>query len=143
MKIGRRQRCGAVLICVLACMLIATSIAATSLYSSLRMRREAKSSFREQQTEWLLKAGVERARANIEKDPNYLGEQWDVPESILKIAAGRVTIATVEEPPFSSDQTQENLRWLKVTAQLISSNEPDTALFQSSYRLSYEVESSD
>ena len=143
MKVSSRQRRGAVLICVLACMLIATSIAATSLYSSLRMRREAKSSFHEQQTEWLLRAGVERARANIEKDPNYLGEQWDVPESILRIATGRVTIAKVEAPPLSGDQTQENLRWMKVKAQLFSSSEPDTALFQLSYRLALEVESSE
>lgn len=130
---GKRR--GAILVCVLACLLVATTLAATSLQTALRMRRESRNAFLEQQTEWLLKAGVERARAKYEKDQSYLGEQWDVPESVLTVATGKVLINRRGEGLIAEAESRDsNHEWLNVTAQLILPHD-ESVLFQLSYRV--------
>ncbi|KAA5544570.1 hypothetical protein FYK55_09635 [Roseiconus nitratireducens] len=70
------QRRGALMFCVLACLLIVGSLVAWILRDALRARRETKIRVQLQQTERLLDAGILRAVKQQQKDPNYEGEQW-------------------------------------------------------------------
>ena len=124
MKSNSPARSGAILICVLACMVIATSLSALSLQACLRFRQEARLPFLRQQSEWLLQAGVERARKKLRKDPKYIGERWDIPESVLTVAQGIVTISRQDTDglqltsPVAEQGFQQETRF-RVIAQLL------------------------
>lgn len=88
------RRMGVVLVCVLACMLIAISIAASGVHLAMRGARASKQNLRSRQTQWLLQAGVERARSGLQRG-DYAGEEWLVPASQLPESGGRVVIGVV------------------------------------------------
>jgi hypothetical protein len=112
----RRQyvssRRGVVLVCVLACTLIAISLAASALHLAMHNARASKQELRSRQTQWLLQAGVQRARRALRSD-DYLGEEWLVPADQLPESEGRVVI---EVAP--SERLADNLHWqVTVTAE--------------------------
>jgi len=106
------RRSGAVLVCVLACMLIAVSMAASGVHLAMRGARASKQNLRSRQTQWLLQAGVERARSGLRRG-DYSGEEWLVPASQLPESSGRVVIGVA---PVESGT--DPLTWqVTVTAQ--------------------------
>ncbi|MEM7558128.1 MAG: hypothetical protein AAF394_03320 [Planctomycetota bacterium] len=74
LKLSKQARSGAILICVLACLIVVTSLIAHSLQRATRTRREAKTYQRVVQAEWLVDLGVQTARAKLMSDTAYRGE---------------------------------------------------------------------
>lgn len=79
LKTARRK--GVVLICVLACIVVVTSLVATSLMAASRARREARSYQQMSQVKWMLDLGVRRAKQTILSKESYSGETilWEDP----------------------------------------------------------------
>ncbi len=71
-----RSRRGAVLVCVVACLAVVTTIVATSIQFTLRMRSEARLQRQRLQAEYLCEAGVMRAVKRLKDDSSYQGETW-------------------------------------------------------------------
>ncbi len=86
-----RSRSGAILICVLTCTLISLSLAAAAMQVSLRALRASKQTLRLRQTQWLLDAGVQRARRAVLRE-DYSGEHWSLGAEQLAGEPGVVTI---------------------------------------------------
>ncbi len=100
----RSRRSGAVLVCVLACMLIATSMAASAVHLTMRGARASKQNLRSRQTQWLLQAGVQRAYSGLQRG-DYSGEEWLVPANQLPESSGRVVIDVVPVESASDQST--------------------------------------
>ena len=79
LKTARRK--GVVLICVLACIVVVTSLVATSLMAASRARREARSYQRMSQVKWMLDLGIRRANQTLLSEESYAGEKilWEDP----------------------------------------------------------------
>ena len=73
-RVSTRQ--GLVTVCVLVCLLVATSLAMLVMQSAIRERREIRLRHQMLQTEFLLDAGVQLARQRIEGSADYQGETW-------------------------------------------------------------------
>jgi len=73
---SRRDRTGALLIAVFACLAISLSLVFSSLALSLRSQRETKSIANVYQTAFLLDAGIERAIDQLQRSDDYQGEIW-------------------------------------------------------------------
>lgn len=71
-----QSRSGLVTICVLACLLVATSLAWLAMQSALRERREITLRHQMLQTEFLLDAGVRRAVRQSRSSADDEGETW-------------------------------------------------------------------
>jgi type II secretory pathway component PulK len=67
---------GLVTICVLTCLLVATSLAMLVMQAAIRERREISLRHQMLQTEFLLDAGVQLARSRIMASTDYQGETW-------------------------------------------------------------------
>ncbi len=106
------RRSGAVLVCVLACMLIAISMAASAVHLTMRGARASKQNLRSRQTQWLVQAGVERACRGLQRG-DYAGEEWLVPANQLPESSGRVVIDVVPVESASDQSTWQ----VNVTAQ--------------------------
>ena len=87
-----RARKGTVLICVLACLLVATALITTAIKGSLRYRREAKAHHRALQANLMLDAGVRVARseADVSNDNPLTLDLVDANQ----VGLGKVTITT-------------------------------------------------
>lgn len=124
--IQKRRRQGTVLICMLACVLISTTLASVTIHSALISRKEARLRHRLQQTEWLLDAGIQRAKAKLGVSSNYAGERWDVPAQLFPaaVASGVVEIAVsaTEDIDRSAESSQPRLI-VRVRARLNASRE--------------------
>ena len=70
----RAEKRGTVLLVVLVCMVVATSIVLGAVQSSLRHRRQLHQEIQLEQTRWLLDAGISRAISQLDRDPEYDGE---------------------------------------------------------------------
>lgn len=70
------NRQGSVLVCIIACMIVVTAIAAASIQATLRARRETKIDLQVVQVELLCQAGILRARTQADSNKDYRGEQW-------------------------------------------------------------------
>ncbi|MFK7737789.1 MAG: hypothetical protein AB8B50_17280 [Pirellulaceae bacterium] len=72
-----RARRGVVLICVLVCLLVATTLIVLSATSALRSRREALAYHQRVQLEQLLGSAAKRAQVAVaEQGADYAGESW-------------------------------------------------------------------
>lgn len=98
------SRRGAVLICVLACILVSTTLAATTIHATLRSRREHKTLLQLRQTEYLLEAGVKRAISSFRKSREYTGETWHIPTSVL----GKPAAVTISVQPDEASYDDAN-----------------------------------
>ena len=112
MKSDRSARGGAVLLCVLACLGVATAIVMVSIRSSLRARRQMRQELQLEQTRWLLDAGVAYAKSRLRTDPDYEGELWQVDPGFGSYAEATLEIA------ISSDDVPANQLRLQVAAKL-------------------------
>ena len=106
------DRNGAVLLCVLACLGIATTIVMVSVRSTLRARRQMRQELQLEQTRWLLDAGISHAKSRLKNDPNYRGDTWNVAPELGGYAEASVDISA------PSDDSPSDLRTLRITARL-------------------------
>jgi len=125
MKRSKRQiRLGTVLICVLACMGVVSTMLMVTMHSTVRARREARLQLRLLQTEHLCEAGILRAIRELKKSPSYRGETWNpsldsadyqaIVEIKLKPSNGKnssidaIVIATLSSSVASTDRIQRS-----------------------------------
>lgn len=106
-----RQRRGMLLICVLVCLGIASTITGLTIQSSLRARKQMKRHWQLEQTRTLLDAGVRRAVSQSSAGEEAWEETWDVSNAFEKFSVASVSVeSAVDGPP-----DQNNYR---VTAEL-------------------------
>lgn len=72
----RRPRQGAVLIAVIVCTILVSVVTAGMLQTVLRRRLELRRAQWRQQASWLVQSGLERAVAQLDRDPQFRGETW-------------------------------------------------------------------
>jgi len=75
------SRSGAALLVVVLAIVIAAMVAATLTQTALTQRRQVQLERDRAQTFWLAESGLSRAVAELDRNPNYRGEDWriDVP----------------------------------------------------------------
>ena len=102
---NRVARRGAVLVAALTCLLIVVALLGAMLLAALRTSRQLSVERDLRQCDLLLQAGIDRALLKASVAADYRGETWDLPgESIVKSAAGRVTIVVAPSEGNSSSQ---------------------------------------
>lgn len=85
---------GVVLVCVIACLAVATLLLAGMLKRTLLTMRQIRTERHLRQTEWLVQAGVERAAFRLANDVEYTGEVWSLAaEEIAGTDPGVVNIS--------------------------------------------------
>lgn len=88
-----QKRGGSLLICVVACISIVSSILMGATHSALRARSQVRVERQLRQVELLLEAGVRRAAARAAEQDEYDGETWTLAaDAIPEFARGRVDI---------------------------------------------------
>ena len=111
----RSQDRGAVLVCVIVCVAIATLLLAGMLKNTLLTRRQIRTERHARQTEWLVQAGAERAAFRLASDAEYNGERWALSADAMAGAdSGVVTI--------SVNHDQEDHARVQVIAEYPSDN---------------------
>lgn len=100
-----QRRHGAVLICVLACSLTALSLSILAVRTTLRSARESKQALKLRQAEWLLNAGLLRAKQKLQV-AHYTGETWEIPATVTRTDAAVIRIRV--EPVQSESDLQSN-----------------------------------
>ena len=116
-----QRRCGAVLICVLACSLTALSLSILAVRTTLRSARESRQTLKLRQSEWLLNAGVLRAKQKLQI-AHYTGETWEIPATVTRSDAAVVRIRV--EP----GQSENNPQYITVTISVESGLSPKSLL---------------
>ncbi len=107
------QRRGAILVAVLVCLGIATTIVLGAVQSSIRQHRQVRQELQLEQTRWLLDAGIERAIAGFQAQPeSYAGESLTITPGLKKFDRATIEISVME-----NDAITERAR-LRVTARL-------------------------
>ena len=100
------NRGGILTVATLVCLTIAAALMAITVHGALRARRHAMLEHQLVQTEWLLDAGVRRARAGLQNQSDYQGETWTpaggldrfgtaTVEIVISTAASESPVATV------------------------------------------------
>lgn len=79
MKAQPCQRRGAILICVLTCLLIVSGLAVAMVKSALTARKAVRTELQRAQVQFLLEAGIQRAIDKLSRDADYQGEIWELP----------------------------------------------------------------
>jgi type II secretory pathway pseudopilin PulG len=123
----RAGRSGVVLICVIACLAVASVLVALAVQSSLRSRREARLQLQLRQTELLCEAGVMRAAKQVAKAQNYSGEQWR-PDLNLENYHDAIVEIVVNDLEPDAQQSQPNSKQATVVAKLDSYLDQDGAM---------------
>ncbi len=88
----RVRRHALVTICVLVCLVVASSIAMLTLRKEISMRRELSLHQQMRQTELLLEAGVRRAATRLKESPDYHGETWKPTHALKEFSNAQVVI---------------------------------------------------
>ncbi|QDT00790.1 hypothetical protein [Adhaeretor mobilis] len=132
---SRTSRAGSILIGVLVCLAIATSIVTTSVRTALDTRRALRTQHQVRQTELLLAAGIQRAWQQLQSSADYRGETWELPAgTIPSLDAAQVEIAIGDAAKSIGDES--TVREVQVTARLSVA----TRTIKRSYRFSTEPE---
>lgn len=91
---SRPRKRGAALICVVACLAVATLLLGGMLKTALLTMRQVRTERHLRQTEWLVQAGAERAAFRLASDVGYTGEEWSLAaDEIVGTEPGLVTIS--------------------------------------------------
>ncbi len=139
MKHHRSERQGVVLVCVIACLAVATAIVGYTVQASLRMRRESRMQLQLRQAELLCEAGVRRAVAKLAADRQFAGEQWLPDLDAKREREAVVSIIVAREPASDVPQVTVTAR---LTADSIPSTEPqDLHAVQRTYQFAFTNES--
>jgi type II secretory pathway pseudopilin PulG len=115
----REAREGVVLVCVIACLVVAAALVALAVQSSLRGRREARLQLQLRQTELLCEAGVLRAAKQLETSDHYSGEQW-LPELDLENYHDAAVAIEVTDGDQGTSPSQASTKNVVVIAKLDS-----------------------
>ena len=95
---NQRPKRGVVLVCVVACLAVATLILGGMLKSTLMTRRQIRTERHLRQAEWLVQAGAERATFRLVSDVEYEGELWSLAaDAIVGTDPGVVNISVSHE----------------------------------------------
>lgn len=115
MKGNPHHRSAAILVCVLVCMGIVSTITLLAVRTSLQVRRQMRQEVQLEQARWLLDAGLARGLQQLRQRADYQGETWDVAPALTSYGQATVQIAIEADGPgqASSDTTR---RRLQVTA---------------------------
>jgi hypothetical protein len=99
MNVGR-SRSGTLVVCVLVCLLVASSLAAASTHAALQWRRSMTMEQQLRQTELLLDAGILRAARQLQKSPGFRGEVWRPEPSSVRFESPvvEIRITTADDP---------------------------------------------
>ncbi len=97
---GRVRRNGLVTICVLVCLVVASSIAMLTLRQEISLRRELSLHQQMRQTEFLLEAGVQKAASRLKESPDYRGETWKPTHALEKFSNAQVVIRLTNDGQF-------------------------------------------
>jgi hypothetical protein len=91
-------RHGALVICVLVCLLVASTIVTATTHLALRSRRDVRIEQQMRQTELLLDAGILRAARQLKTPGDYESETWRPTDAVSRFDNARVDIrVTVDE----------------------------------------------
>ncbi len=107
-----RSRSGAILICVLACMVVVSGMMIAFTQATLSARREANYRLQIQQTQLLMDAGIQRASSQLAQSDDYTGETWSPSAALDRFDGAKVKI---EVSPNPKDKAS---LWVLVTASL-------------------------
>ncbi len=88
---------GSILVGVIVCLGVATSIMLTSVHWSLRARRQLARELQMEQTRWLVDAGFARVRNQMRLDVDYDGETWVVEPPLSDELQATIEIKTRAE----------------------------------------------
>jgi hypothetical protein len=113
----RQPRRGTLVVCVLVCLLVASTIATAMTQSALRARRELRLGHQMRQTELLLDAGILRAARKIQASRDYEGETWRPTTAIARFEGALVEINV------NADDQQAGRRRVEVVASLGTSSD--------------------
>lgn len=91
-------RRGFVAILGVVCLGLISLILAAVLALTVREARQVQNEERRAQAAWLVQAGLEVARANLERDASYQGEVWNPAMQELDADSGRVEISVTSDP---------------------------------------------
>ncbi len=72
------DRQASILVCVLACMVVAMALVVSTTRSALRARREVRTQRQLRQVEFVLEAGIQRAARQLSNHAEYRGETWNL-----------------------------------------------------------------
>jgi Tfp pilus assembly protein PilX len=75
----RSNRRGVILVVAIVCVVIASILFLTLVKTAARCHEVSALQARETQAIWLAESGLERAAAQLRKNPDYRGETWTVP----------------------------------------------------------------
>jgi len=110
------ERHAVVLVCVLACLAVASTITLASLSAAMRHRRQLRSHWQLEQTVWLLDAGYRRAIEKRQQDPSYSGESWQLDEVFDRPVEAQVLIAWAHGGSDQVSSKQQDSSTLRVVA---------------------------
>ena len=113
----RNHRGGAVLICVLVCLLVASAMVTVTTGIALQSRHNLRLQHQMRQTELLLDAGVLRAASQLHRANHYEGETWN-PESLIGLENPVVEIRILND-----DQSDAAI-FVEVIASLGAQDDP-------------------
>jgi type II secretory pathway component PulK len=94
-----RPRRGMLAIAILVCLIVLALIAGALLRIGAAQRDEVRAQERRLQAEWLAEAGLQRAMARLDADPEYTGETWDIDARALGAADPATVAIAVERSP--------------------------------------------
>lgn len=100
----RTAREGALLICVLVCMLVASAMVTVITGTALQSRRNLRLQHQLRQTELLLDAGILRAANQVRRSDQYEGETWRPGDALTRFdnPVVEIRIANVDGPDGST-----------------------------------------
>lgn len=137
----RRSRDGTLVVCVMVCLLVASTIVTATTQMALRSRREVRREQQMRQTELLLDAGILRASNKLRASADYQGEVWRPTGAITRFVGANVDIRV------SLDPQQNDSRQIEVIASLgtaVADAQQNTAsLTRRSHRFELKTQDSD
>ena len=92
----RHARDGVLIICVMVCLLVVSSIIAAATHSALVHRRGMRLEHQMRQTDLLLDAGILRAAQQIAASDDYTGETWRLNEDNIGYPSPLVEIEVTQ-----------------------------------------------
>ena len=108
-----KKRRGTILIAVLVCLGIATTIVLGAVQSSMRQHRQVRRELQVEQARWLLDAGIERAvTAVLAQKESYRSETLTIAPTLKKFSEATIEISLIQFDPRSKEAS------VRVTARL-------------------------
>ena len=121
-----RQQRGVVLVVAIVSLLVAGTLAAVAIQTTLRAQRERKLVAQARQTELLLDAGIALAEERLTASADYVGETWDASDAFTNDKKSTVSVSVQPSSEGGAKQVQVVAR--------IASQEDSQQATQASFR---------